>query len=387
MSPTKVFKNANLHIIFGITLSGILGVSSITPAFPEIARAFDISADRVALLITVFTLPGIFLSPVFGVVADRVGRKAVVVPSLFLFGVAGFGCAFTTDFNTLLILRFFQGVGAASMGSLNATMIGDLFRGNDRFTAMGYNSAVLSFGATIYPAIGGALALLGWYFPFYLPIVAIPIGFLVWFKLDTIPVQAKTSMKSYFGNLYKLSKTPEVFSLLLASLVSFMLLYGPILSFIPFYMVDSFGSSTAIIGIVISCMAFTNGIASSSLGFLANRFEPYKILTFSYIIYALAFLLIPVPNSAALLSLPVLLYGLGQGINIPNFLSQLTEAAAADTRAALLSLNGTVLRLGQTVGPSLMAIVFAYKGYEAVFYSAGLLALLMFFVLLFFGRK
>lgn len=382
----NVLKNANLHIIFGITLSAILGVSSVTPAFPEIARAFDVSPGQVALLITVFTMPGIFLSPVFGVIADRMGRKAVVVPSLFIFGIAGFSCAFTTDFNTLLLLRFVQGIGAASIGSLNATMIGDLFEGNDRYSAMGYNSAVLSFGATMYPAIGGALAVFGWNYPFFLPLIAIPIGFLVWFRLETIRPEQPASMRTYFGNVYRLIKKPQVLSLLTASLVSFMLLYGPILSIIPFYMVDAFDSNSLVIGVVISCMAFTNGLFSSTLGLLTKRFDAFHMLIFSYLIYAVAFFVMPFSNSPLFLALPVLLYGAGQGINIPNFLSQLTSVAPSVSRAALLSFNGTVLRLGQTVGPALMGIIYAYSGVYAVFWSAAIISLLMGFLLLFIPK-
>ncbi|MEM7825683.1 MAG: hypothetical protein QW412_02390, partial [Candidatus Aenigmatarchaeota archaeon] len=54
------------------------------------------------------------------------GRKKILIPSLMLFGIAGGLCSITKDFHILLILRFFQGVGASSLGSLNATIIVDI---------------------------------------------------------------------------------------------------------------------------------------------------------------------------------------------------------------------------------------------------------------------
>jgi len=165
----KLYFNKNLQVIFSITLTAVLGVASITPAFPRMERDLHISAQDIGLLITVFTLPGVILTPILGVLADRIGRKKILIPALLLFGVAGTSCFFARDFQLLLVFRFLQGIGAASLGSLNVTIIGDLFEGHDRAAAMGYNASVLSIGTASYPAIGGALATIGWYYPFLLP--------------------------------------------------------------------------------------------------------------------------------------------------------------------------------------------------------------------------
>lgn len=127
-----LLKSKNIYVIFSITLISVMGVASLTPAFPTIAESLHLSKTQVGLLISVFTLPGVFMTPVMGVFADRFGRKKVLVPSLFLFAIAGFGGFIIHDFHTLLILRFFQGLGAASLGSLNTTLVGDLFKGPDR---------------------------------------------------------------------------------------------------------------------------------------------------------------------------------------------------------------------------------------------------------------
>ena len=85
----KVYKDHNLHVLWGVTLMAVLGVSSVTPAFPRIVQELGVSSGQVGLLITVFTLPGILLTPVLGVLSDRHGRKKILVPALLLFGVAG----------------------------------------------------------------------------------------------------------------------------------------------------------------------------------------------------------------------------------------------------------------------------------------------------------
>ena len=88
-------------------MMAVLGTSSITPAFPTIVRELGVSSGQVGLLITVFTLPGIVMTPLLGVLSDRYGRKKILVPALLLFAIAGGACAFARDFNVLLALFAF----------------------------------------------------------------------------------------------------------------------------------------------------------------------------------------------------------------------------------------------------------------------------------------
>jgi MFS transporter, ACDE family, multidrug resistance protein len=114
-----VWKDHNLHVIWGVTLMAVLGSPSVSPAFLKVAAELGVSPGQVGLLITVFTLPGVFLTPVAGVLSDKFGRKTVLIPSLLLFGVAGGACALARDFELLLGLRVLQGVGAATLGATN----------------------------------------------------------------------------------------------------------------------------------------------------------------------------------------------------------------------------------------------------------------------------
>ena len=77
---SNVYRDKNLQLVFLITMISIMGVNIITPAFPSVVRAFGIVPQEVGLLVTVFTLPGIFLTPVYGILADRYGRKKIVDP-------------------------------------------------------------------------------------------------------------------------------------------------------------------------------------------------------------------------------------------------------------------------------------------------------------------
>jgi len=186
VSGGGVLKDSNFRIVLGVTLMSVLGIASVTPAFPDISRELGLSAARTALLVSVFTIPGFLLTPFLGILADRFGRKKVLVPCLFLFGLAGGACAFASDFTMLLALRFLQGTGASALNSLNATLIGDFFSGKERSEAMGYNSSVIGLGAASYPALGGILATFGWRYPFALAFSGVFVGLWALFRLEEV---------------------------------------------------------------------------------------------------------------------------------------------------------------------------------------------------------
>ena len=165
----------------------------------------------------------------------------MLVPSLFLFGISGTACAFTENFGLLLSLRFVQGLGAAALGSLNLTIIGDLYSGETRLRALGYNSTVLSIGAAVYPAMGGAMALLGWQYPFMLSITAIPVGMAVLHILDNPEPKGDEHIIEYLKNALRGMKNPRIYLLYRDSRHFYTSLWGAF-SFFPFYLNEKFNA-------------------------------------------------------------------------------------------------------------------------------------------------
>jgi MFS family permease len=363
----SVLRNPSLHIIFLVTLLAVMGVSSIAPALPLMVRELHVTPAQIGLLITVFTLPGMILTPITGILADRYGRKTILAPSLILFGIAGFLCTFTRSFELLLLLRFFQGLGAASLGAINVTLIGDIFTGN----------SILSIGTASYPAIGGALAMAGWYYPFVLPILAIPVGLIVLFRLKNPEPEAPRSMKQYLLNTWKTINRAKVWGLFIINVLIFFVIYGTILTYFPIHLEKNFHLTTLFIGLVISSMSVTTAIASSLTGYLTRRFTPRNLLFVSYSLYIIAMSMIPFAHHIIFVVLASLLAGFSHGISMPNVQTLLVGMAPITERAAFMSLNSMILRTGQTFGPLFMGFWYSLAGTEATFFAAAGVALVM----------
>ena len=360
----------------------VLGVSTITPVLPHVAGIFRKSPQSAALLIVFFTLPSALLTPVLGVLGDRVGRKKVLVPSLIVFALAGVACGFARDFEVLLALRFLQGAGAGALGAINVTLVGDLYRGVDRAAAMGYNASVLSVGTGIYPALGGALAIFGWFYPFFLPVLALPVAVAVLLVLDNPEPEVEGSLSQYVSQTVRAVWRPEVLTLFVTSVVTFVLIYGSFLAFYPFMLEDVFQASPIFIGAVMSATSVATAVVSFWLGDLARRFGPRSLVKAGFALYVISMATIPIGTNLWLLSMPVLVFGVANGLTIPSILTILNGHAPNTYRAAFMSLHGTVLRLGQTVGPLLVGLAVRTVGLEGSFLFSAALALAMLLVLL-----
>ena len=343
-------------------------MSSIAPALPAIVHDLGISNLDVAWLITAFSLPGMVMAPFTGILADRFGRKRIVVPAIFLFAIAGTACAFTRDFNILIICRVFQGMSAAVMGSINVTIIGDLYSGRRRAEAMGLNASALSIGAAGYPLIGGALAALAWYYPFYLSLLAVPVGFVVLTALRNPEPDSREDFKSYLRGTWGYLNNKKVMAVYIAGILTFIIIFGAFLTYFAIYMDEAFDASGFIIGIFLSASSIAAAVVASQLGRITKWFSEATLIKASFAIYGLSLVLIPLMPSLWLLLIPMLLAGIAQGVNLPSILSMAAGLSPIEYRAVFMSINSSMIRLGQTVGPPLVGLLYVYRGADTAFY-------------------
>jgi predicted MFS family arabinose efflux permease len=224
--------------------------------------------------------------------------------------------------------------------------------------------------------VGGALAGIGWRFPFLLPLAAIPIGLIVLFAFDTPPFQARDGGGQLRAVLHNARREGIVGLSLLAVLV-FILLYGAYLSYLPFLLEERFDASPSLIGFIMSTMSVATAAVASQRGAVARRFSTPVTLTVALICYSAALILIPLMPIVWLVMVPTLLYGVAQGLTIPTIQSQIAARAPMELRGATVAANGMAIRLGQTLGPLLAGLVAAAAGSRAVFWTGAAVPVVM----------
>ncbi|MGE4554188.1 MAG: MFS transporter [Desulfovibrionaceae bacterium] len=374
---SSLYRDKNLQIVFGVTLMVVMGVSSIVPALPSIMVALSIPPATIGLVITAFTLPGVLIAPLTGILADRFGRKKVLIPALVCFGVCGAGCALTNDLWSLLLLRFGQGIGAGPLGVLYGTIIGDLYQGRQRTTAMGVNASVLSLGTALFPALGGVLSLFGWRWPFLLSLTALPVAWLCRTRLVIPEPKPTGSMGDYLKSALRSMRSGPVLALFACTLLGFCILYGPLVTYLPVLLHQRFAASPLVIGTVFGSASFLTALAAFGLGWLSAHIRKAVLLLAAAASYFICVVLTPRMPGAWWTVAPVLFFGLAQGLCVPTTMTMLAGLAPEGQRAAYMAANGTLLRLAQTLAPMAMGLVYAASGLDMVFHVSAALAVVM----------
>jgi MFS family permease len=377
-----VYQDVNLQIIISVTLMAVLGATSINPALPAIAQDFQISPQQIGWVITAFVVPVAIGTPICGVLADRWGRKAILVPSLVLFAIAGVACAFAQNFRALLAWRFLQGVGAASLETLALTLISDLYTGKALTSAMAFNASMIGISLAVYPLMGGGFASIGWRYAFALPLVAVPVGFWVWrsLQLPKPKYDLDFNFKVYLNNIWRSIQYRQVIALLFAVIALFVLLFGAYFTYIPI-LAASLGASEIVIGSLLASMALSLAFTSSQLGRFARSLSELSLIKISFLVYTLALVVTPVIHNVWLLFIPSVLFGVAHGMVFPATQALLGELAPATHRAGFMAVNATVLAVGQALGPVLAGLAFSVWRIEGVYYASAVFAIATFVLL------
>lgn len=376
VQATSLIESTNLQILFAITFVAMMGVSSITPALPIMSEKLGINPQEAGFLITVYTLPGLS-APLLGLLADRFGRKTILTPSLVVFSLTGAMIALVRNFKLMIVLRFFQGLSAAPLVSLSVTLIGDLYTGEDRETAIGYNVSTQNIGNAIFPIIGGLVTVFGWYYPFFLPLLALPVAICVFLFLRVPKVKKEKALKEYLQGFRQLVRSPRVITLFLLTIGTFILLFGAYLTYFPFLLSNSFGVSSSIIGLMVAFMPLTTIITALNTGKFTGKYSERKILQVAFLLYTLALFMIPLAPWIFLFLLLTIIFGIGHGLNMPIRQTLLLKSAEKKHRALLMTINGAFIKFGQSLGPFLMGILLGIGGIKSVFYVSALFSLVL----------
>ncbi|GAP03015.1 multidrug transporter [Fructobacillus pseudoficulneus] len=147
----------------------------ITTALPSIVTSLNGLAFE-SWIFAVYLLTASLSTPIYGKLADRVGRKPVFVTGLVLFTFSSFLCGLSPNIFFLIAFRSLQGLGAGAIMPITFTMIADLFTYDERSKILGLNNTAWGISALTGPIIGGYLVeQLSWHWVFF---VNIPLGLL-----------------------------------------------------------------------------------------------------------------------------------------------------------------------------------------------------------------
>lgn len=383
-SESPAHRIPSLALIFSITLSGIMGNSLIAPVVPDILDDLGIGDGGAGLIIAFVALPGVVMAPLIGIFADRLGRRAVLVPCLLVFGLSGLAVAASPNFGVLLGARFAQGVGAAGLINLAVVIIGDHWDGPLRTRLIGRNAAMLTVGLASFPLLSGTIAeFTTWRVALLPQALAMVVALWAWRTLDPVRPPRAGTVREQLGGLGDVMRRPAILAVLVSGFFVFVLIFGVFLSTLPLHLEREFGLTSGGRGLLLSIPALTASLVAFNLQRITGRLGRRAVLIGATAVFVMAFSLMGAVSMVVVVAMACALYGLGDGALIPILQDTAVNEAPPEHRGAVVAMWVGAARFGQTLGPLLAAASFtATSTSTTLFAGAGVAAVLLLMVAL-----
>ncbi|RYF76853.1 MAG: Bcr/CflA family efflux MFS transporter [Comamonadaceae bacterium] len=261
---------------------GPFAIDMYLPALPAIGASLRAEIGAVQMSLTAFFISLGVGQLLYGPVSDMVGRKPPLYVGLGLFALASIGCAVATDIQTLILLRFVQGLGAAAGMAIPRAVVRDLHTGNEAARLMSLLMLVFSVSPILAPLVGSAvIAFSSWRGVFWAVTVAAVAGLaLVATSLqETRPAaqRVESSLGSALSSYALLLRDGHYLGLVFIG--SFALAgFFTYLANSSFVMIDHYGLSPTLYSIAFGVNAAAFIAASQFTGVLGERFGLVRVV-------------------------------------------------------------------------------------------------------------
>ncbi|SMF65779.1 MULTISPECIES: MFS transporter [unclassified Pseudomonas] len=297
----------------------VLGAVLLAPVLPSMQAHFTDTPGAAVLVIIALTLPALMialLAPVAGILADRIGRRPLLLGAMVLYSVCGLLPIWLESLPAIVASRAGIGLAEAAIMTCCTALMGDYYSGARRERLFALQMVATSLSATIFIALGGVLGEHGWRAPFGLYAVGLlmlPLmAYWLWEPQTATAAQGTPSVTHVFpwGKL-----APAYF---LAAMAGISLFVVPVQSthLLNLLHIDS----PQQIGMTMGANQL--GVLLGSLAFplLARRPTQY-LMALAFILAGLGGWLMAVASTHVQLVIAVTINGLGVGMMIPTLLT------------------------------------------------------------------
>jgi len=369
----------NLRIAwFGCFLTGA-SISLVVPFMPIFVEQLGIEGDQVAfysgLAISVSAISAAVVSPIWGILADKYGRKPMMIRAGLAMTITMGGLAFVPNVFWLLFLRFLNGVFTGFVPNATALIASQVPKDRSGY-ALGTLSTGVVAGTLTGPFVGGFIAeifgirnvfLLVGSFLFLAAILTI---LFIKENFQLVPKEKALPTKELFTSV----KYPVL--LINLFLTSFVIQFaaqsiGPILALY----VRDLGQKENLLfvsGLIVSSMGFSSMMSAGIMGKLGDKVGNHRLLVVAQVYSVFIYLLCANATSPFQLGFYRFLFGLGTGALIPGVNALLSKMTPKVGISRVFAFNQVFFYLGGVIGPLAGSAVAGQFGYHSVFYATAL---------------
>ena len=323
------------------------------------------------LSVAISALASALVSPIWGRLADRYGRKPMMIRASMVMTFTMGGLALVPNVFWLLFLRTLNGLFAGYVPNATALIASQVPQNRSGY-ALGTLSTGLTAGVLIGPLLGGTLSeafgMRGTFLLVGLILFICCLLTIFGLRENFQPVEkgemmtlsqvfAKIPSKSMLIGLFVTSMIIQISAQSIAPMLALYIRYLGQRENILFYS-----------GLIVSAMGFSSLLSTPYLGKLGDRIGNHRLLLMGLFYSFLLYFLCGFAGSALQLGILRFAYGFGVGALMPSVNSLLTKMTPKEGISRIFSFNQSFSYIGQVLGPFVGSAVATGLGYRWVFF-------------------
>jgi DHA1 family bicyclomycin/chloramphenicol resistance-like MFS transporter len=334
-----------LALLAALVALGPLSVDVYLPAMPTMMTALGTDIRHMHLTLSTYLTGFALFHLACGPLADRFGRKPILIGGTVLFVLACLGCSLSTSVEELLLFRFIQGVGACVGPTLARAVARDVFGPTRAARALSLIAMLMALAPAVAPIMGSIMMLwLPWpsIFVFLAVYGVAMIALIQVFLAESLPQRQSLHPLSIARNYAELLRS----RMFITATVGSAFVYAGLLAYLSsssFVYIDMLGVPVQYFGFIFltSVAGYMSGSALSAR--MSLSFDSEKTVLVGATLVAVSTVIMWVgahllPSSITVLMLPMMFYSTGMGLVLPNAMAVALRPFAhiAGTASALM---------------------------------------------------
>jgi DHA1 family tetracycline resistance protein-like MFS transporter len=358
------------------------GFVTLLPLFARRFESFGAGVAELGVSAMAYALTSTIAAPFIGMIADRYGRRPIILFSLVAYMLAFSGYLLATAAWMLILFRGLAGAFTAGLTPAVMSSVGDLAPEDRRGQWIGIVNGGASAGWIFGPLLGGLLYdNYGHVVPFAASIAMAACALLIaimWIPETHVPLaNAGDEPRLNLNTILQALSFRPVFFVLLTITFGVTFAWAFIEPQFMFYAYESLSWTSAQLGLVMSAygVAFTAG--EFVLGRLSDRLGRKPVLILGLALFSSQFVGLVAFQEAAWIGVSFILAGLGNALFDPALSATILDLAPPEQTASLIGFKSTAGSLGSLLGPALVVLVTPFAGPQVVFLMSATLVFVL----------
>ncbi len=359
-----------------------LGGTMLFPFFAlYVTRRFDVGMTEAGLLMGIFGLTGLIGSVVGGALADRIGRKKLIIFGLLSSALGSLGMGLMDNLAGFYALAAVSGLLNSVAGPAYGAMVADMLPEEQRSEGFGLLRVAGNLAWIIGPTIGGLLAAHSYMYLFVADAVTSTITAAIAFRMipETKPeVQPGTEPQSFARTVagYALVAKDGLFVAFIVASVLMGVVYQQMYSTLAVYLSRVHGLPDRDYGLLLSIDAFVVVLFQFPITARTKKYPPMLMMALGTALYMVGFTMYGFVAGMAMFVVAILIITVGEMIVIPVSQALAARFAPEDMRGRYMAFFEVSWSIPSMVGPAAAGLIMDNYDPRWVWYLCGVIALI-----------